>query len=296
MSVASYKKHAETLLLRMQFFCIDPKYSNYCEIIEHKKIQNEQSAYIDIWKLACITQYGILWNLPENEVAETRKKFEQEMRTLYARLLMRPTSTNLDRMWFVFFATGDINALKAAFEVSGNQSAKPDLQIAASDQFSNFRDEYRDQINNALEKDSEYFRKHETVVDLADDDNPMWQTQTVFDRFQEQIDAAMQQLDTSQNGELQGVLSRLGAGSDSDRGERNDGSPSVDEFMNDMFGDASDDDDATENMTKEEKEEHERVKKMGMRFDEIAKDVLKDRYVTKDAPSSRRAHRNTKEY
>lgn len=284
MNIAKYKKLSEQLLLRMQFFCLDPKYSNYCEIIEHRKIQSEQSAYIELWKLACIDRYGKLWDIDESEVASAQNRFAKEMRNLNARLLMSPSSINLDRMWFVFFATGDLNVLKAAFEVSGNNAAKSELRVAASDQFLNFRDAYLEKIDQALKKDPDYFRNHETVAGLDDTENPLLRTQYVFDKFQEQIDAANTQLnnaddDDDLNSQVHGILSRIAhdSGSDDERADS-------DESEAEAESDESD-------MTPEEKREYDRIKSMGVRFDEIAKDVLKDRYVTKEAKESKRRTR-----
>lgn len=263
MSVAKYKKHAENLLSHMQFFCLDPDYDKYKEIIENNSIKNEQSEFIELWKLACITQYGLLWDLPNENIVDASQKFEKEMRNLYARLLMRPTATNLDRMWYVFFATGDINTLKAAFEVSGNESASQKLQIAASDQFANFRDAYKDKMQELLYQDPNYCYNRVTVPN--DDDNPLVQAFTVFTRFQQQIDEATQKLADDSGDDLQGVLSRIGK----DSPDVVDDSP-VDEFMSDMFGDQSD-------------EEGDRLKNLARKFDEVARDVLKDRYVTKES-------------
>jgi len=295
MSISQYKKHAETLLLRMQFFCLDPKYSNYTEICEYPKIQHEQSEYLDIWKLACLTQYGLLWDIPEDEWEEHKKEFADETHKLYSRLLIRPTSVNLDRMWYIFFATGDINALRAAFEVSGNSDAKKDLQIAASDQFANFRDEYQRKIDDALKKDPNYFRNHEVFHDVPEEENSMISAQTVFDRFQQEINSATQRLEDGDEGEVRGILTRLGVE------EEDSNRSSVDKFMSNMFGstDGVDmNDEAPEGETEEEKEmrmkEKDRIGKLAVRFDEIAKDVLKDKYVTKSNEDTPRRNRHRK--
>lgn len=261
-----YKNHAEMLVLRMQFFCLDPKYANYKEICAYPKIQHDQSEYIGIWKLACLTQYGKFWDIPESELLESKRAFTEEMRKLSSRLLIRPTSGNLDRMWYVFFATGDINALRAAFEVSGNGSAKKDLRIAASDQFANFRDEYKRRIQDALDKDPNYFRNHEI---------PMLDTQTVFDRFQAEIDKATAKLDDD-DPEVRGVLTRIGGLGVEDVEAGTDGADGADGTTEPAEPKAGN--------VKEEK----RISDLANKFDEIAKDVLGDKYMTKSTAAPKK--------
>jgi hypothetical protein len=269
------RKKNEELLLRMQFFCIDPKLSNYNEICSNSRIATEQGDYLLTWKMAALHQYGKQWDVPQEEWEENRAKFSAEMKKLYARLLIKPTSSMLDRMWFVFFATGDINALKAVFEVSGNETASRDLQIAASDQFSNFRDEYQRKINEALKRDTNYFHNHETVYGLSDGENMMLQSATVFDRFQQKLDVATKELERQkeEEDELIGKFTRTNADvEDENEGATDATAEAAREFAEDLVG-------AEE--TDEERKERERMSKMSTRFDEIARDVLGSKYVTK---------------
>jgi hypothetical protein len=176
---------------------------------------------------------------------------------------MKPTSSVLDRMWYVFFATGDINALEAVFGVSGNTSANKNLQVSASTQFETFRDEYKRKIQEALDKDSNYFRNHETVYGMSDADNYMLSVQTVFTRFQDKIDKASSQLEDDDDGtEIKGILERL-HGSDS-----TDTQEDIDTFVSNV---------SPEVTTKPS----EHLEDLCKKFDAIAKDVLGDGYVTK---------------
>jgi hypothetical protein len=177
-------------------------------------------------------------------------------------------------MWYIFFATGDINALKAAFEVSGNESASHDLQVAASDQFANFRDEYIRRINEALDHDSEYFRNHETVHGLPDHENMMLETATVFDRFQKMLDSATKELDRLKD-EDEAIIAQFThtGGADAEDTKDAKDTDATQAFVNELIG--GDEDDADP--------ERERMLEMSSRFDEIARDVLGKRYVTKSA-------------
>jgi hypothetical protein len=263
MNLSNYKNQEDVLVLRMQFFCLDPKRPNFDEICASKKIQNSQSEYLHIWKLACLTQYGQRWGLSESEWNEHKGEFSKELRKIYSRLLMKPTSSILDRMWYVFFATGDINALEAVFGVSGNTSANKNLQVSASTQFETFRDEYKRKIQEALDKDSNYFRNHETVYGMSDADNYMLSVQTVFTRFQDKIDKASSQLEDDGDGtEIKGILERL-HGSDS-----TDTQEDIDTFVSNV---------SPEVTTKPS----EHLEDLCKKFDAIAKDVLGDGYVTK---------------
>lgn len=271
MSIASIKKARETLVLRMQFFCLDPKKRNFYEICDDAGLQREMADYMPIWKMACIHQYGKFWDIQEEEYEENRKAFVQETKRLYSRLLISPSSIGLDRMWYLFFATGDINALEAAYSVAGNTSAKQNLREYAADRFTTFKEEYERKIAEALERDPNYFKRHETCAGEPDDENPMLQTEDVFDRFQVKIDQAnraLEDMKEQEESELKSLISGLRAES-----AETDHSANVQEFINDIVGPNDSDDSKTP-------EERDRLQKLGSRFDEIARDVLQNSYVT----------------
>jgi hypothetical protein len=263
--LALAKKKNDELLLRMQFFCLDPKKINFDEICGNGRLAAEQSDYMGIWKMAAIHQYGEFWDYPSEDITKNKAEFEAELKRLYARLLVRPTSMILDKMWFVFFATGDINALENAFGVSGNESASKDIRNAASDQFAHFRDEYRRRINEALGKDPHYFRNHETVCGSDDAKNPMLQTKTAFDRFQKKLDDATQKLKEMEDGEEELI------GKFTHQGHEN----------SDSENDDTDDDEKGAVQGENGDENNEKMLKLSNRFDQIAKDVLGNKYVTK---------------
>jgi hypothetical protein len=133
------KKKTEKLTLNMQFFCLDPRLENYREISSSTKLKNEQGDLYDIWNLAVLAKYGRDWNLDiENN------KFKKESDKISSLLLLRPSSKLLDKMWYIFFATGEITVLQAAFEVAGNQKSSKELKDYALNMFETIREKYRE--------------------------------------------------------------------------------------------------------------------------------------------------------
>lgn len=165
--IAQFQKELETLTLRMQFFHLDPQYSHYKEIISHTKLGREQEHVLEWWKLACLVEYGDAWKefigdkingLPREQALN---KYVREVTDLIKKHDTRPTSTSLDRIWYLFFASGDYKYLKIGFETAGNMAASPGLRDDALKMFETIRDQYAGNILEAKKHDPNYFKNHE---------------------------------------------------------------------------------------------------------------------------------------
>jgi hypothetical protein len=95
----------------------------------------------------------------------------------------------LDKMWYIFFATGELTALQAAFELAGNQKASPELINTSMNMFDTFKAEYQKKINS-LSNDPNYFKNHKNPLTL---DNSK-----VFDEFDRLLSKTTESLDDSE--------------------------------------------------------------------------------------------------
>lgn len=153
------RKNVELLTLRMQFFHLDPKYENYKEITENVKLCNEQSNVIEVWKNACIAEYGDIWDMfnPTFPKEQILLKYAADIQRLMKRFEQRPTSTLLDQIWYIFFATGDYNFLRTGFEAAGHPNSSKGLREDALTMFETIKNQYSEKITEAKQHDPNYF-------------------------------------------------------------------------------------------------------------------------------------------
>lgn len=177
-----YKQKLNTLTLKMQFFCLDPQYSDFVEICNSTKLKNEQGTNFDIWRLATISKYGF----EDNKLIIQR--FNTLVKRITSRMIIRPTTGYLDRLWYVFFATGEYQYLEYLFKAAGNESATAEFRDIAIDRYQTFTNEYKKKIKEGLEKcrDSEGIKHLDRV-------------RRVFDQLQKSIDEKTKELNESRS-------------------------------------------------------------------------------------------------
>jgi hypothetical protein len=168
--VAQMKQLVNTLTLRMQFFHLDPQWKNFLEICDCTKLKSEQDHVYEYWRLGCLTTYADYWieqygdELPlltDDAQADYLEKFTELEDKLIKKLTENPTSTALDQVWYLYFATGEYKYLKAAFEIAGHDKAKRNLRDDAIMMYATIDDQYFDKITEALDHDSNYFTNHD---------------------------------------------------------------------------------------------------------------------------------------
>ena len=161
------QKH-ETLTLQMQFFCLDPQYQIFQEICESKRLI-KAGKHADIWKLAVLDTYADKWleegymdrdNANLDEMDELTKKFETEKNKLLKRVQEKPTNSNIDQLWYLFFATGKAGLLVHIYKAMGNSSANERLQNNMADMYIQFTMEYRKKIQE-IEINPSFVRQHQ---------------------------------------------------------------------------------------------------------------------------------------
>ena len=170
--IEKYRQQLETLTVRMQLFHLDPQWNNFVEITEYKKLESQQAQVFEIWKLGCLVTYGKYWvsqsdnaskypGLSSDAQLENLEKFVKLEQQLLKELDTHPSSTRLDRVWYLFFATGNYKYLKAGFETAGNQNAKFQLRDDALNMFETIRDKYQSKIDETNEAHPNYFKDHD---------------------------------------------------------------------------------------------------------------------------------------
>ena len=162
------------LIKYMQFFNLCPDVNVYHEIISNVKLKNELGDPFDMWKKAVDNKYGSLWNLVVDG------SFNDEIKKIKTSIITKPTTRLLDIIWYIFFATGDMEYLQIAFEVSGDQKSSKPLREIALETFQNVKQQYKDKILSINKSHPTHFTNH-VIKDVL-------LNSTVFDRFDEIID------------------------------------------------------------------------------------------------------------
>lgn len=183
-AIDKMKKETELRTLRMQFFHLDPKWENYIEIINDKKLCTEQTHIIDIWKMACLVEYGDSWPIEKDN--ELLLKYTNEVQNILARFEKRPTTVVLDQVWYLYFATGEYRFLKLSFESAGFVAATQTLRDDALLMFETIREKYMEKITEAKQHDPNYFVNHPVANVRSAESN--------WIRLDEEIKVKMEQL------------------------------------------------------------------------------------------------------
>lgn len=289
---AAYKQRNETDILRAQYFCLDPKWENYRDIMANNKLRMDYGDFLSTWENAVITTYGVAWNnsLPDGEnttgltpvhMDQYREKYHNDIRSISAKLLVRPTRNLLDKGWYLFFATGNVLFLKMAFEVAGNPRGKRDLQDVALQMYQTFREAYKKKIGEMMEKNPNFFKNIEEELGMKLDGL------TAFDRFQEQLDTATKELEKRQQDEDAGINTILKdvMGSDGRKAARkmventDDGIDDPENALDDKKVEepepsTEDPEDPEDPKVAAKKREKEKIREASKLFDIIAKDVF----------------------
>ena len=162
------QKRLNTLVLRMQFFCLDPQWNNFKDIGENAKVRLKDE--YDIWSMAALSQYYTEWKkhydnelLADDLVDAWKTCFDTEYAKLMTNSMKKPTSMLVDKLWYVFFATGKYEHLENIFIVIGDSRINKTLAEILADQFATIML----QFNNTVEKlGNEYFENYQLVLNF----------------------------------------------------------------------------------------------------------------------------------
>lgn len=156
--IKSLKAKKETLILQMQFFCLDPQFKIF-EDICNSNLRHE-GKFFDMWKMAALATYGQIWleqefldnfenkyGLHKSNLYEFRDNYIKLKKELFERVGVKPTASNIDVLWYLYFASGDANIILHAFKAGGNTDIKNALRETIIDMYIRFSDEYRKKID-----------------------------------------------------------------------------------------------------------------------------------------------------
>lgn len=162
--IKEIKQQHETLTLQMQFFCLDPQYSIYKSICDSRL---SKEPYFEFWNIAVLATYGPQWK-EEDTIQELDENIEQIYKSMKESLLKRvnkrPSSSKIDNLWYLYFASGESNLLLHAFKAGGNTDVSIDLRNTIVDMYVEFIIAYKRKIAE-IEELGNYITGHEVEAE-----------------------------------------------------------------------------------------------------------------------------------
>lgn len=137
-------KKFNDLSLKMQFFCISPDKDVYKDICNLTRIKMDIGDAFDIWKISVNHKH---------HYEDLGDEYDNVRTKLLKKLSEKTTASNVDNIWYMFFATGDTNLLVKLYEAFGNTTIPVDKREIFMDQWIQFKLEYKRKISDILTKD-----------------------------------------------------------------------------------------------------------------------------------------------
>lgn len=123
----------------MRSFCLNPTWSLFKKICEDKK--NLKKPHFPIWRAACVVKYLEKWSkkpgFPEsnkfsNKSDEYLTFYKEEGENILREIERKPTDALINKLWYMFYATGEVGFIQKAFEVCGYEASETIRKIAMS--------------------------------------------------------------------------------------------------------------------------------------------------------------------
>lgn len=146
-SIKKMKQQFEELSLKMQFFCLSPNEEVYRKICANKKIQIDIGNAFEAWRMAVNVKH----KYDEVDIHE----FRQLLDKLYRSAFEHAKASTVDSIWYMFFATGDVNILQGLYPALGDTKLPKKTRETFTDQWIQFCSEYKKKITNMLKEPNE---------------------------------------------------------------------------------------------------------------------------------------------
>jgi hypothetical protein len=145
-----YKAQHDLLVKQMQFFCLEPSFEAFTAICASKKLQAEQAHVFDIWKSAALMCNGPRWlsdgSITKEDMKSALVEYVKNDKNVMDAFNAHPTDSRLDRIWFLFFATGRYKYLEAGYLAMITPGISSALADIAMQMYKTIKSNYDEQI------------------------------------------------------------------------------------------------------------------------------------------------------
>lgn len=148
-SIEKRKKDFERCSLNMQFYCLNPDVKKYEEICNFTRIKMDIGEAFNVWKHCVDGEYD---NIKQH---------------MLAKLISSPTPSNVDCVWYMFFATGDTSLLLSLYEVCGHKNISDKDSKMFMDMYIQFKFEYKKRLDKIKESGEEKPHIEKMIKGLA---------------------------------------------------------------------------------------------------------------------------------
>lgn len=132
----------DLLTRKMQFFCLLPRRQAYKEVCNSTILQNREWDNFQVWSQAVRKFYGEQFPYPDFSVDVERKKFNKMEKKILRSNENKAKSQTLDKLWYLFFASGEVKYLKLAKDYIDRKDAGYQLRNTAKKLFDTVKEKY----------------------------------------------------------------------------------------------------------------------------------------------------------
>ena len=129
-------------------FCLKPDKKDFIEIIENNKIKIMEDDVFDIWYYAVLNKYDFDVPIKTKLIFISDENYKEMIKKIITNIMNNPSKILLDKVWRIFFATGDYYFQETAYQIIGHERASDDLRDYARVIYNEYKGLY---INTILE-------------------------------------------------------------------------------------------------------------------------------------------------
>ena len=169
--MAKYKKEAESVNDRIEDFFLNPSSEIYDKINCSTKLKNQLGDLYDIWSMSVICKYGTSWGIATSGFQD---KYDIELKRIYLLADVKPSENILYKLWYIFFATGELKPLEFAYKIAGNPGSSSRLRDTALDLYQKYRGSFSTteafvKLDEQIEKKREQLSQLEADSSILDE-------------------------------------------------------------------------------------------------------------------------------
>jgi hypothetical protein len=238
-------------------FTLDPKPETFEALKGSMKARNILGDVYTSWEAAVLYKYHSKSGWEKYALSAEKKKqlfekFQKDTIDVISKLVAQPRLGLVHKAWGLFWATGEIKYLSAAFEAAGNQRSTNSLKREAIKIFTEAQDYYREHVNDFPDK---VFPP--CVAAFLEFESQLADQQARLKKLHEEGNLGTQMVDTSP----EGVLKR-------EAEEKRKQEDSIDELLKKIEGDEDDPE------IKREKKKEKDLEEATELFDNIIQEVF----------------------
>src|SRR3989344_1128619 len=166
--IKKLQEEYEYIIKKFQTFCLNPNNEDFKLIIECKKLQINEGDDYNIWLYAVINKHPEFMKYINESCVNISNfsSFNILSDEILSTVMKNPTKSRLDKVWHMFFATGEYKYQEICYQMMGHKDAKESLKKYSCDIYVNIKKLYKNEINE-LKKNSNWKHNDLSIIDFT---------------------------------------------------------------------------------------------------------------------------------